>query len=193
MGKNKKYPVKSDLNLAQRERRHMGQAAAIRLALGLALAIALFTKFGVYDVLNRVERTEKAALDGEQQVAQLQAQTTGYAALLEEYRNSILTQTVSDSQVDLIPCLDLLERELVQKASVSSVQIHEGSVAVQLSGVTLEELSAIYARLVESELVADAQLYTAGTGGAGGDKVSASITLQLAGDETEETGEGAAS
>ena len=82
-------------------------------------------------------------------------------------------------------CLDLIKSRLIDKAQVETYSIADGLISVQLSGVTLQEVSAIYADLMASDLVTGVQVYTASTTG-GEERVTAALTIQLKSETAEE-------
>ena len=84
-------------------------------------------------------------------------------------------------------CLDLIESELLSRSRVSAFTVADDLISVELSGVTLQEVSGIYTRLMASELVGGVQVYTAATSGEARDTVSAAMTIRLlSGDGGEE-------
>lgn len=188
MGK-KQYPVKPDLNLAQREHRHRDLREAAALALVLALGIGLFCKFCVIDPLGEVGNAQASADRMEQSLAQVRAQTTDYDRVLKEYQSHTLAQAAMGGTADAMECLDLMEERLLSRSQVSAFTMADSLISVQLSGVTLEEVSDIYTGLMASDLVKNVQVYTAATNGAPAARVEANMTIQLAGDPAEEVGQ----
>lgn len=192
----KQYPVKQDLNLAQREHRHRDLRAVAALALVLAVGIGLFCKFCVVDRLQAVSEAQASADRAEQSLAQIRTQTTEYDRVLKDYQSYTLAQAAVGGTADAMECLDLMEAQLLSRAKVSAFTVADSLISVELSGVTLEEVSGIYTGLMASELVKNVQVYTAATNGAPAARVEANMTIQLASDPAEEVpaaGEGAAS
>lgn len=182
--RKKSYPVKQDLNLAQREKRHRNLGAVAVTAVLLAAAVALFCKFGVVDRLGEVQAAESAAAQAESLLSQVRAATADYDAVMEEYRSYTLAHSAMGGGADPMACLDLIESKLMARSRVSAFSVAEDLVSVELSGVTLEEVSAIYAGLMADKLVAGVQVYTAATNGDPGARVEAAMTIRLAGGET---------
>lgn len=178
--RKKQYPVKQDLNLAQRERTGRKTGITILTALLLAAAVGLFCKFGVIDRLAAVNEAEAAAAQTESTLAKTQEATARYDEVMEEYRSYTLAHRATDTGADPLECLDLVENGLIEKSQVSGFNIAGGVISVQLSGVTLKEISVIYTGLLQSDLVADIQVYTAATTEQSGDQVQATMTIRLA-------------
>ncbi|MCI2057275.1 MAG: hypothetical protein LKJ86_09045 [Oscillibacter sp.] len=189
MGKEKKYPSKTTLNLAQKEREKRDLGAVVPVAILLALGIAAFCKFGVVDRLNALSQAEAQAAQAEAQTAQLADLNANYDSLLQEYQSYSVAQSALTGGADPMDCLGLIERELLTKADVTSFTVAPDTITVAFSGVTLNEISAIYLNLMKSDLVSGVQVYTAATESEKKAAVSATMTVKLA---VETSGEGAA-
>ncbi len=181
MGMKKTYPVKQDLNLAQKERKHRNLGAAALTTAVLAALIALFCKFGVLDRLDEVRIAQESAVRAEQLLAQTRTLTVGYDAVLEEYTSFSTANGAVGA--DPMECLDLIESELMAASKVSAFAVSDDLVSVQISGVTLREVSAIYTGLMDNELVSAVQVYTAATTGDAAAQVTAAMTIRLAAPE----------
>lgn len=193
--RKKNYPVKQDLNLAQKEQKHRNLGAAAVTAVVLTVAVALFCKFGVVERLEKLQSAEQSAAQAEALLAQVQGLTARYDDVLEEYRSYTLAHSAMGGGADPMECLDLIEQRLMAHSRVSAFAAADDVISVELSGVTLEEVSAIYAGLMEDRLVAGVQVYTAATTGAPGARVEAAMTIRMAQsrEDLAADGEGAAS
>ena len=91
-------------------------------------------------------------------------------------------------------CLALVEANLLNKSQVSSFTITPDTITVKLSGVTLNDISAIYQQLMKSDLVSGIQVYNASSSQKS-EKVTAAMTITLAVDKSTQSGtdKGAAS
>lgn len=179
----KKYPVKTTVNLAQKERKHRDLGAVILTAVVLAVAIALFCKFGVIDRLNKVGAAQAQAAAQTAQLAQLREQTADYPQVLEEYQDDTLSVSAAGGGADPMDCLRLMEDALLSKSEVSSFTVSSDQITVKLSGVTLNEVSGIYLSLTASDLVKGVQVYTAATDSEKKAAVTATMTITLAVEE----------
>lgn len=160
---NKNYPVKQDLNLAQREKQRREIKRVVITALVLIAAIGVFTKFAVVDRLSAVRAAEAEAMAAEQKLAQAMEATKNYDQVLDEYQTYTLAHKAVSEGADPLDCLDMVEEQLMAKSLVYGFEVSPQIVAVELSGVTLEEVSRIYASLMAHEMVENVQVYTAAT------------------------------
>mgnify|MGYP007108755788 CR=1 FL=1 len=176
------YPTKKDLNLAQKERSGHGLGPAALEALFLAVLVGLFCRFGV---INVIAKAESAAIQAEDKLREMKSETSRFPEVREEYQSYTLAQSGMTGDTDPMECLDLIKSRLIDKAQVETYSIADGLISVQLSGVTLQEVSAIYADLMASDLVTGVQVYTASTTG-GEERVTAALTIQLKSETAEE-------
>lgn len=184
-----RYPVKEDLNLAQKERRSRDLGAVLPTAIVLAVLIGLFCKFLVIDRLSAVTAAEVRADQAEAQLAQLQERDKDYDQVLEKYQSYTLSQSVLAGGADPMDCLALIQSELMDKSQVSAFTVSGDTITAQISGVTLNQISAIYSRLMAQELVSSVQVYTASTAGSANTAVTASMTIRLNTGDLPQTGE----
>jgi len=182
----KRYPVKQDLNLAQRDEAHRRKVRkTVIIALIVAIAILAFLKFAVQDRFAALNDARQDAATAEQNLAQAQKITADYDALTEEYQLITLIHEMVSYDIDPLDALALPETHLIKRADVSALFVGDDIISVQFSGLTLEEISGIYSKLMEHELVDNVQVFTASTnGGSGsstesGDQVTASMTIHL--------------
>lgn len=167
--------LKQDINLAQEEKKQTSHAQLLAALLCIVLGVGLFCKFGVIDRLNVVWEAERAADNAQATLTQVQDKTVNYNEVLEEYRS----YTALAEGVDPMRCLDLIEAHLIAKSQVQSFSVADGLISAQISGVTLQQVSEIYADLMAEDLVENVQVYTASTENTGTDQVNANLTIQL--------------
>ena len=186
----KLYPEKRDINLAMREQ---PKHSPVKIAVGtlvVVLALLAVGKAAVWNVLDQVNAAQAAADQAESDLAQLRQRTEKYPEVQEEYQNYTLASSTMTGAVDPMDCLDLIKSHLVDRSQVESYAVADGLITVQMSGVTLREVSAIYADLMASDLVENVQVYTAATKEDSGERVTAAMTIQLAAETTDTTTEG---
>lgn len=188
----KLYPEKRDINLAMREQ---PKHSPVKIAVGtllVVLALLAVGKLAMWNVLDQVNAAQAAADQAESDLAQLRQRTEKYPEVQEEYQNYTLASSTMTGAVDPMDCLDLIKSHLVDRSQVESYAVADGLITVQMSGVTLREVSAIYADLMASDLVENVQVYTAATKEDSGERVTAAMTIQLAAEsDTTNEGEGA--
>lgn len=186
----KLYPEKRDINLAMREQ---PKHSPVKIAVGtlvVVLALLAVGKLAVWNVLDQVNAAQAAADQAESDLAQLRQRTEKYPEVQEEYQNYTLASSTMTGAVDPMDCLDLIKSHLVDRSQVESYAVADGLITVQMSGVTLREVSAIYADLMASDLVENVQVYTAATKEDSGERVIAAMTIQLKTETTDTTTEG---
>lgn len=192
MERGKKYPVKTTINLAQREVRHQDLGVVIPTAVVLAIAIGAFCKFGVVDRLNAVSHAERQASQAEQILDQLRDKTADYESVLEAYKSYTAARS-AEGGVDPMECLRLIETQLIDRSRVQSFSVAPSLITVQLSGVTLNDISGMYQRLTAESSVSNVQVFTAATEADRNTKVTATMTIRLTAGDTKSSGEEAAS
>ena len=181
------YPSKRDMNLAMREKPQTNRPLAVLLVIAF---IGVFYLFAVRRVLDEVDSAAAAADNAEAQLAAIQEQTAHYDDVLDEYQSYTVLSNAMTGTVNPLDCLNLIETQLVDKAQVESYSVADHLVSVQLSGVTLRDVSEIYASLTASPLVSNVQVYTASTQKDSTEQVTATMNIELAQTDTSVTDPG---
>ena len=162
-----KCPAKRSVNLAKREPRTRTAATlAVGLALIAALALAV-AKFAVLDQLARQRAAEQNYQTVHAQYVQMQQALEDYPAVEQEYRTYARSWMTAASgrfvSVDRMDVLALLEQQLMPYGEVRSFVVHEDTVVVSMSGMSLAEISAMFEKLQKQPIVAGAVLNLAST------------------------------
>lgn len=184
------YPSKRDMNLAMREKPQTNRSLAVLAVLLVIAFIGVFYLFAVRRVLDEVDSAAAAADNAEAQLAAIQEQTAHYDDVLDEYQSYTVVSNAMTGTVNPLDCLNLIETQLVDKAQVESYSVADHLVSVQLSGVTLRDVSEIYASLTASPLVSNVQVYTASTQKDSTEQVTATMNIELAQTDTSVTDPG---
>lgn len=184
------YPSKRDMNLAMRENPQTNRPLAVLAVLLVIAFIGVFYLFAVRRVLDEVDSAAAAADNAEAQLAAIQQQTAHYDDVLDEYQSYTVVSNAMTGTVNPLDCLNLIETQLVDKAQVESYSVADHLVSVQLSGVTLRDVSEIYASLTASPLVSNVQVYTASTQKDSTEQVTATMNIELAQTDTSVTDPG---
>lgn len=184
------YPSKRDMNLAMREKPQTNRPLAVLAVLLVIAFIGVFYLFAVHRVLDEVDSAATAADNAEAQLAAIQEQTAHYDDVLDEYQSYTVVSNAMTGTVNPLDCLNLIETQLVDKAQVESYSVADHLVSVQLSGVTLRDVSEIYASLTASPLVSNVQVYTASTQKDSTEQVTATMNIELAQTDTSVTDPG---
>lgn len=175
------YPSKTTLNLAMKEKSQFHPKRLVPLLVLLLAAAALFGKFAVADRIAAVyqAQAELSALNA--QISDLQRATADFNDVSDQYRRYSVGWMTGEEQamVDRVELLDLLEEELMSAGGVLGLTGSGNLLAVQLTGVTLDDTSRIVERLYGRDDVENVQVYSATTGEKTGDSATVSLIITM--------------
>lgn len=177
-----KYPTKTTMNLAQHEQSQFELTRKTLVeGLLLILLVALFIKFGIVDLTSKASAANGEVADIQQQIDATNAQMGDYDKVYAEYQKYSYgyLDDQESSYVDRIDAIDLVESKVMSVGSVESITITDNTMSVTISGVTLEQVSALVSSLESSDMVADVTVDTASTQTEGAQQVSASLVITL--------------
>lgn len=149
------YPKKTTINLVMKEGPATGASKTVLAVIVIIVLVAAVAKFGVIDRLNMVSAAEKEASNAEASYSAMKDYTSGFSALQETY-GQYATGGFTEAELALVDRLDILsliEDELMSSAKIATVTAVENIVSVKLSGITLEQLSALLSRLNANDIV----------------------------------------
>ena len=115
--------------------------------------------FGVLQQYRRLDKAQAAYDRVHTQYVSAQEALSDYDRVLLEYRTySMDWMTAAGSEdipaaVDRQAALDLLEQEMLSHGSLTALQITQNTMNVDMSGMTLDQISAMFARLRLSPIV----------------------------------------
>ena len=179
-----KYPVKTDINLAIREKKQNKLSTTIPTFIILVIAIAIFSKFAVINRLEQASEAENSATVAQQQLETLKEYTNNYPKVLEEYNALLASKSSINVVATPMERLGLVERYLISASQVNSFDVVDDVITAQISGVTLNQISAIYANLMSDPLIENVQVYTASTNDKNNSLTTATMTIQLTVDDS---------
>ena len=179
-----KYPVKTDINLAIREKKQNKLSTTIPTFIILVIAIAIFSKFAVINRLEQASEAENSATVAQQQLETLKEYTNNYPKVLEEYNALLASKSSLNVVATPMERLGLVERYLISASQVNSFDVVDDVITAQISGVTLNQISAIYANLMSDPLIENVQVYTASTNDKNNSLTTATMTIQLTVDDS---------
>lgn len=179
-----KYPVKTDINLAIREKKQNKLSTNIPTFIILVIAIAIFSKFAVINRLEQASEAENSATVAQQQLETLKEYTNNYPKVLEEYNALLASKSSINVVATPMERLGLVERYLISASQVNSFDVVDDVITAQISGVTLNQISAIYANLMSDPLIENVQVYTASTNDKNNSLTTATMTIQLTVDDS---------
>lgn len=166
--KASKYPTKRTVNLAQRESH---SRSTLTLTLGLVLIVVLsfcVANFGVLRQLDRQRAAESAYNTVHSQYTQMQQALADYDNVELQYRTYSRTWMQEEGSpfyipVDRLEVLDLLEGYLMPYGTVKTVLVEDDVAIITMSGMDLEQISAMFQRVQQQPIVKSASLTIAAT------------------------------
>lgn len=175
------YPKKTSLNLAMKEQDGRDPKIQIGIFAGFLVFLAVFTKFAVIDKLSESFQAQSAYADLQNQIAQLKEYNSDYDSIREEYShysNGYLNDDEKALQ-DRMDVLALLEKDVMQQASVQSVSVSGNTVTLTINNITLDVVSQIVATLEADEKTSYVTVSTAGTNESSNSLVNANMVIEL--------------
>jgi len=129
----------------------------------LVVALVLFAKFGILDQMQKKTALYSELSVIQTQQAQLDEKLAGYDELAAQY-GRYSYGWMSDEEVSLVDRMEvysLIESKIMSGATIDSFSINESTITLNISGLTLEEASAIVKDLESSDMVGTAYVYSA--------------------------------
>ena len=162
-----KCPSKTGINMNQREKR-TGQVLTLVIGLAVILLMAgLVARFGVMEQYRRLSEAQSAYGEVHSQLAACQEKLTDYELVLTEYRSCSLDgMTEGEDQLITVSrqaVLDLVEGIMMPRGKVISVNILDDTADVEMSGMSLDQISAMFAVMEAEPIVRSVELNMAAT------------------------------
>ena len=162
-----KCPSKTGINMNQREKR-TGQVLTLVIGLAVILLMAgLVARFGVMEQYKRLSEAQSAYGEVHSQLAACQEKLTDYELVLTEYRSCSLDgMTEGEDQLITVSrqaVLDLVEGIMMPRGKVISVNILDDTADVEMSGMSLDQISAMFAVIEAESIVRSVELNMAAT------------------------------
>lgn len=164
-----KCPQKTGINLNLQEDRQRDRRTLLIGILAIAALVTVVVNFGVLQQYRRLDKAQTAYDRVHTQYVSAQEALADYDRVLLEYRTysmDWMTAAGSDdipAAVDRQAALDLLEQEMLSHGSLTALQITQNTMNVDMSGMTLDQISAMFARLRLSPIVDSVSLSVAST------------------------------
>lgn len=162
-----KCPSKTGINMNQREKR-TGQVLTLVIGLAVILLMAgLVARFGVMEQYRRLSEAQSAYGEVHSQLAACQEKLTDYELVLTEYRSCSLDgMTEGEDQLITVSrqaVLDLVEGIMMPRCKVISVNILDDTADVEMSDMSLDQISAMFAVMEAEPIVRSVELNMAAT------------------------------
>ena len=164
-----KCPQKTGINLNLQEDRQRDRRTLLIGILAIAALVTVVVNFGVLQQYRRLDKAQAAYDRVHTQYVSAQEALSDYDRVLLEYRTySMDWMTAAGSEdipaaVDRQAALDLLEQEMLSHGSLTALQITQNTMNADMSGMTLDQISAMFARLRLSPIVDSVSLSVAST------------------------------
>ena len=157
-----KCPQKTGINLNLQEDRQRDRRTLLIGILAIAALVTVVVNFGVLQQYRRLDKAQAAYDRVHTQYVSAQEALADYDRVLLEYRTYSMDWMTAAGSED-IPALDLLEQEMLSHGSLTALQITQNTMNVDMSGMTLDQISAMFARLRLSPIVDSVSLSVAST------------------------------
>lgn len=162
IGKKKAVASKSTMNLSLHQSSFQPKRV-IPVVLVIVIAALLFAKFGFMDPIAKKSAAYTDLAQKQDTLSKISAQLVDYdelAAQYGRYSYGWLTETEA-SLVDRMDLLEILETTISPVAVVKDFAINNNIVAVNLSGITLDETSVLVKELESDPRIESVTVYSA--------------------------------
>lgn len=185
-GRGHAAPTKRTLNLMIREKKSVDPVKWVPGVLIVLAVAALFGKFAVADRYAKLNALEADLAAQKQKLEDTRAAYADYNEVQEQYNR--YTYTDFDRTIaDRLDVMAVLEREVFPVCDVGALSISGKAVSLSVTGLSLEEASALISRLEAEPLVAS--VFISNSNQTESDpEGSSSMTIQLADATTVEGG-----
>lgn len=176
-----RVPRKTYINLNMRERRKEERVKLWAGILIIVISAVLVGKFAVVDRFALLYAAEQAQAQIHSEYVRTAEALADYEKVLTEYRAySRDWADDGDIVVSRTDVLDMMEREMLSRGTLRSVDIQGNAVAIKMSGMSLREISEMMDRLKEYDFVEAAELDMAETErDMPADRLSFSVNISL--------------
>ena len=150
--KKDKYPTKRTMNFVE-DNESASNRKTIIIFVVFMIFLALFTKFGVIDFLNKTNQLEADYNAGNTQIAELQEKMKDYSSVEEQY-NSMVGSFLSDDEkysLNRPEILKMVDEDILPVVSISGITINNENVSVYTGLTDLNTISKVVDILEKDE------------------------------------------
>ena len=158
-----KCPQKTGINLNLQEDRQRDRRTLLIGILAIAALVTVVVNFGVLQQYRRLDKAQAAYDRVHTQYVSAQEALADYDRVLLEYRTYSMDWMTAAGSEDIPAAVDRLEQEMLSHGSLTALQITQNTMNVDMSGMTLDQISAMFARLRLSPIVDSVSLSVAST------------------------------
>jgi hypothetical protein len=174
------YPEKTHMNLMVADARTIDLRRTGITAIFVVIAIALISKFAVFDILDQVNQKRGELVTVQSEYLSLQNQLKDYAEVEEEFESYAASQLSAEAGiVSNIEALELVDKIIAPKAQVDAINLNGNTLSLSLSNITLNNLGKLVSTLYKQDMVANVTVSTAATQQTAASDVVASMTITL--------------
>lgn len=142
--KKESYPTKKTMNFVVDKEAESNRKSILVFFVFIVL-LALFTKFGVIDFLNKTSALESAYATSNEQIASLNDTLKEYSSVEEKY-NSMVGSFLSDSEkfcLNRPEILKMIDEDIIPNVSVSNINANDENVSVYTGLTDLNTISRV--------------------------------------------------
>lgn len=154
-------PTKTTLNLVMREKSELALSRVVPAAIIIVVLAVLFGKFAVADRYARLHKAENDLATSQVRLEELELSYADYDKVKEQYNQYTyrgFDRTIADRQ----EILDLLEHDIIPYSETQAVSVTGNVFSTTLTGLTLDQVSSMIARLESNPLVDGVTVSTTG-------------------------------
>lgn len=177
---NVTYPSKRYINLMPRKERNNDWRKVLPVAIILFVLLAVFVKFGVYDLFANVS-AKQAELNSQTQVLRsVQAKAADYDQVKEEYDAYQSTRLSSAAnEVSAIEAMELVDAYIAPYAHIDEINYDKNTITLNLSNITLENVGKLVSKLYEQPIVKNVAVSTAGQDSSKNEELTAAMVISV--------------
>lgn len=174
------YPSKRYINLMPRKERNNDWRKVLPVAIILFVLLAVFVKFGVYDLFANVS-AKQAELNSQTQVLRsVQAKAADYDQVKEEYDAYQSTRLSSAAnEVSAIEAMELVDAYIAPYAHIDEINYDKNTITLNLSNITLENVGKLVSKLYEQPIVKNVAVSTAGQDSSKNEELTAAMVISV--------------
>lgn len=158
-----KCPQKTGINLNLQEDRQRDRRTLLIGILAIAALVTVVVNFGVLQQYRRLDKAQAAYDRVHTQYVSAQEALSDYDRVLLEYRTYSMDWMTAAGSEDIPAAVDRQAAEMLSHGSLTALQITQNTMNVDMSGMTLDQISAMFARLRLSPIVDSVSLSVAST------------------------------
>ena len=138
------YPTKKTMNFVVDKEAASNRRSLVAFGVFI-ICLALFTKFGVIDFLNKTSDLQSAYATSNAQLSTLHSELANYSSVEEQY-NSMVGSFLSDSEkfcLNRPEVLAMIDEDILPNVAVSNINVQDEKVSVYTGLTDLNTISRV--------------------------------------------------